>query len=246
MIVFENTTVDGVLAQPYFAKFAKDGAFLTESYGVARPSQPNYLAMIGGSLFGVASNRNVDINAKHLGDLLEEKGKTWKVYAEGYPGKCNLSSSVGTYDRKHNPFISFINVSKQSKRCANIVNSSELKKDIANNTMADFSFYIPDSNNSGHDTGIAFADKYFQKTFEPIFSDGNFNKEMTVIVTFDEGGKSSQHIYTAISGYQVQPGTTYSQTITHYGLLRTLEEGFRLDTLGKEDQKAKPATGIWK
>lgn len=50
---------------------------------------------------------------------------------------------IGKYARKHNPFISFKNISGNKQRCAKIVNSKQLDKDIANNNVPQFVFYTP-------------------------------------------------------------------------------------------------------
>ncbi len=53
------------------------------------------------------------------------------VYVCVAPGNCDASTSVGTYYRKHNPLISFDSVRNNATRCAKIVNSDQLDKDLA-------------------------------------------------------------------------------------------------------------------
>jgi hypothetical protein len=187
MIIFENSNYDETIVQPYFGKIAKEGAVLTHSWGVARPSQPNYIALTSGSIHGVKTNKNVNLNVQHLGDLLEAKGKTWRVYAEGYSGNCNKEEIIGKYVRKHVPFMSFTNVTNDPKRCAHIVSSKNLEPDIKSGNLADFSMYVPDLDNSAHDTSISFADSFFQNKFGPLLSNPKLIKDTTFIVTFDEG-----------------------------------------------------------
>jgi acid phosphatase len=43
-------------------------------------------------------------------------------------------------------------------RCQHVVNAAVLATDIANGTLPDYGFYVPDVTNDGHDTGIAFAE----------------------------------------------------------------------------------------
>lgn len=50
------------------------------------------------------------------------------------------------YARKHNPFISFKNIQSSKSRCAKIVNSKQLDKDIKNNSVPQFVFYTPNVN----------------------------------------------------------------------------------------------------
>ena len=59
-------------------------------------------------------------------------------------GGCNTESTIDTYHRKHNPFISFENIANDKARCAKIVPATELDKDIENNTVPQFVFFTPD------------------------------------------------------------------------------------------------------
>ncbi|CAG8446019.1 21140_t:CDS:2 [Dentiscutata erythropus] len=138
LIIFENTNASVAFADPYFQGITKrqDGVYLSQFYAVAHPSEPNYVAQIAGSTYGIFDDNNYDINATTLVDLLEKKNITWKGYMENYPEKCFLNATVGAsrlYARKHNPFFTFTTITKDSKRCAKVVNGSRLDDDIANN-----------------------------------------------------------------------------------------------------------------
>ncbi len=73
-------------------------------------------------------------------------------------------------------------------------------------------------------------------------------KDMLLVVTFDEDDKSTSnnHIYTAVYGDSVQPGSVSQNAYTHYSLLRTIEDTLGLGTLGQNDASAAPITGIWR
>jgi acid phosphatase len=113
VVVLENTNYEDAIEQPFSASLIKRGELLTNFAAEAHPSQPNYIALVSGSIRGVTSDANVDLDQRHLGDLLEAKGLQWKVYAEGYPGGCYLGAHTGTYVRKHVPFLSFKNGAKR-------------------------------------------------------------------------------------------------------------------------------------
>ena len=184
VIIFENANYTKTLRQPFFNMVAQSGVLLTNYRGIAHPSQANYVAMVGGDKLGVNGDSNYDINASHLGDLLELNGKTWKTYAEAYPGGCYQGKKSGTYVRKHNPFISFVNIQNDPNRCANITSSASFKSDFMNRNLPTVSFYIPDMNNDGHDTGVAYADKWFAKEFGPLLQDANAMKDVLFVVVF--------------------------------------------------------------
>jgi hypothetical protein len=189
IVVLENTAYGDALAQPFLASLAARGALLTNFFAEAHPSLPNYVALTAGSTYGLTSNADVTLDVSHVGDLLERAGRTWKAYAEGYPGNCFLGSSAGTYVRRHVPFLSFRNVQTDPARCQRIVNASALASDIENGTLPDYSVYIPDLNDNGHDTGVAFADQWLARTFGPRLQDSRFTDGMLFVVTFDESSR---------------------------------------------------------
>ena len=140
VILFENTDYERAMAQPTFARLAAAGGQLTQMVAVAHPSQPNYLALIAGSTFGQLHDGILDLPGRHLGDLLEESGKSWKAYAEGYPGNCFRKATFGAYARRHVPFLSFTNVTLNPARCARVVGAAEFFEDFRAGTLPDFSF----------------------------------------------------------------------------------------------------------
>lgn len=245
IIVFENTPEEQVIQQPFFKHLASQGAMLTQSYGVIHPSQPNYLALIGGDTFK-ASDDNITVHAKHLGNLLTAVGKDWRAYAEGYPGHCFLGAKRDAYYRKHLPFLSFNNVSSNPKECAKVLSSATFKEEIKNNNLTEFTFYTPDINNDGHDTNIAYADQYFAQHFGDILSDPKILADTLFIITFDEDDyKGSNGVYTVFLGAGVKAGSETATRYDHYSVLKTIEAIFGLKSLGRQDEKAKVIEGIW-
>lgn len=246
LIVLENADFEKAMQQPFLKSLAAKGALLTNYRGVARPSQPNYIALTSGDTFGVSTDDNVSLDVRHLGNLLEDAGMSWRVYAQGLPEtECFTGRSHGQYMRKHQPFISYANVRDDEARCAKIVPANRIDGDVLLDKMANFSLYVPDDNNNGHDTGVAYADRWLQKEFGPRFNSEAFMKGMVVAITFDEGGSGGQHIYTILIGDHVRPGARSDAKLDHFSMLRTIEEGFGLPTLGRRDDKASAITDIW-
>ncbi len=243
-VVLENTDYERALAQPFLAQLARSGGLLTNYSEVSRPSQPNYFALTAGSTFG-ASNDPVTLDVRHIGDLVEARGRTWKVYAEQYPGHCYTGSQSGGYVRHHVPFISFKNVQTNPARCNRIVNGAEFWTDVALGTLPNYALYIPDNANSGHDTGVAWADRWLSATFGPLLEDPRFRQGTLLVVTFDEGRRSN-HIYAVFWGEAVAPGSVSSRAYDHYSMLRTTEHVLGLRTLRKADATASIITGIWR
>ena len=135
--------------------------------------------------------------------------------------------------------ISFTNIQKNPERCKQIVNADQLNQDIADGNLPDFSLYIPDLNNDGHDTGVAFADRWYESSFSPRIKDPAFMKGMLLITTFDESGLSLRNqIYTSFVGSMIKPGTVSHKHYNHYSILKTVEGLLGLDSLGSGDKSA--------
>jgi Phosphoesterase family len=248
IVVLENTNYDAALRQPFLKSLTHRGALLTHYSAVAHPSEPNYIALISGSTYGVASDANVTLDKPQIGDLLEAKGLTWKVYSEGYPGNCFLGAAAGNYVRKHVPFLSFKNVQDDPARCARIVDASELNSDVRDGKLPAYSLYIPDLKDDGHDTGVAYADRWLSATFGPFLQNPRFTRGMLFVVTFDEGRSffGGNHVATVLVGDTVTPGAASGTDYNHYSLLRLVEDAFGLRSLGPGDAHAGVITGIWK
>jgi phospholipase C len=253
IVMLENADYENAVEQPFLKDFAARGALLTNYHGVTHPSQPNYVALTAGTYDGVSGDGNVTLDIRHIGDLLEAKGKTWKAYAEGYPGECFLGSSDGTYARKHVPFLSFRNVTSNAARCAHIVDASSFSNDAAQGNLPNYSFFVPDLNDDGHDTDVAAADRWLSQTLGPLLKNEAFMKGTLIVITFDEDdfflkgdALADNHVYAALIGDSVAPGGTSNDAYDHFSLLRTIEDGLGLGTLGKRDEQALPITGIWK
>jgi hypothetical protein len=247
-IVFENETYGTVLQQKDFAHFATMGASLNKMMAENHPSQGNYIAMVAGSTLGVNSDKNVNLKDSHVGDLLEKAGMDWRVYAENYPGNCFTGSSNGNYARKHVPFMSFTNVTGDSARCAKIEDESRFFSDFAAGTLPEFTMYIPNLKNDGHDTNPDFAGQWLTSKFGTILDHPEKLGDVLFILTWDESAMfaSKNQIYTVLIGANVVPGSQNSQTLNHPALLKMVEDELGLGNLGRLDASAPVITGIWK
>jgi hypothetical protein len=251
VVVLENEDADVALRQPYLASLAASGALLRNYHAVAHPSQPNYIAMIAGSAYGIVDDKPVTIDAPHIGDLLDKSGLSWKVYAEDYPGSCFLGSSTadgdpGDYLRRHVPFLAFADVQSDPNRCARIVSAARFDDDVKNGTLPRFAMYIPDSIHDGHDSSVADADAWLRSRFAPFLDDPNFLNGLLFVVVFDEGTTNGPNVvYCSMNGAGIQPGTVSDSWYDHYSLLRTFEEILHCGSLHRHDAAADTISDVW-
>lgn len=246
IVVFENTDYEEAVRQPFLKQLSEMGAHFSNFVAVTHPSQGNYIALTSGSIHGVSDDGIYNLNVYHIADLLESKGLTWKVYVEGFPGKCYTGSKMGGYVRKHNPMISYMNIQKNATRCANIVNAIQFDRDAEKGLLPNYVLYIPDLKKDGHDTGVAYADKWYRQKFSPYINNSQFMLNTILISTFDESEKykGKNQIYTSIIGPEVKR-INVSEALDTYSLLRLIEDNWSLGNLGQKDATATPISGIW-
>ena len=248
VVVLENEDQGPALRQPFLESLAARGALLRNYHAVAHPSLPNYVALVAGSTYGIANDNPVTLDVEHLGDRLEQRGISWKTYAEDFPGACFLGVQSGAYVRRHVPFLSFADIQKDPGRCAaHIVPATQLGEDLAAHALPRFALYVPNVNHDGHDTSVAVADAWLQARFAPLLADPNFASGLLFIVVFDEGKVTGSNVvYCSFSGAGVQPGTVSDAPYDHYALLRTIEEVLHAGTLGRFDAHAAVINDVWR
>jgi hypothetical protein len=248
VIVFENkesTSVLGNPAAPTFNAYARRYVNLTRYYSVTHPSLPNYLALVSGSTHGIKSNCTTCVAAgKSLADTIETSGRTWKTYAEGLPRPGFLGAFSRRYTKKHNPFAYFPDVANNPSRRSRIVPLTELAPDLRAGTLPSFSLLVPDLCHSMHDCSVRAGDTWLRRYAPPLLSLPN----SVVFVVFDEGSSSVRgggHTVALALGTAVRLQSRFTRFISHYGLLRTIEQAWDLPLLGRSAGAIR-ITGIWR
>jgi phosphatidylinositol-3-phosphatase len=248
VIVFENHSygqVIGASQAPTFNRLARTGALLTRYYAVAHPSLPNYLAMVSGSTHGVTTDCIVcTVRARNLADQLDAARRSWKVYAEGLPATGFAGVQSGRYVKRHNPFLYFVDVSASPARRAHVVALSRLRGDAAGRRLPAFSLVVPDLCHDMHDCPVSAGDAWLRGILPALRAAGT-----AVFIVFDEGAVTDTaggggHVPALVVGPAVRAGARSSAFLTHYSLLRTIEDAWRLPHLGRSVSAA-PITGIW-
>ena len=259
IVVLENEGTDQALADPYIASLTRKAAWFSHYYAITHPSFPNYLALVAGSTFGIDSDhRPAPLKGATIADRLEEKGLTWKSYAEDYPGGCYLGSAAGAgrltptaaptelYVRKHVPLLAFASIESNPGRCARVVGASQFMRDARAGKLPNYSFYTPNMFNDGHDTSLEASTKWLQGFIRALDGTIAMHQRTLVVITWDEGGGRDNRVLTLLCGTVVNQGR-YPTPVTHYSLLRTIEDNFGLSTVGAGDKKASPfPNDVWR
>ncbi|SDZ25936.1 acid phosphatase [Amycolatopsis xylanica] len=241
LVMFENKDfkeINNSSKAPYFNKLASQGAKFTKAFGTTHPSQPNYISLFAGSTLGVSSNSCKDLgNKENLATQLASVKKSFVGYAESMPSDGYTGCESGElYARKHNSWVSFSNVPKSSNK-----RFSAFPSDFSK--LPTVSFVTPDLCSDMHDCGIDTGDKWLKKHLDAYAQWAKTHNSL-LIVTFDEdNGSSVNQIFTAFVGAHVKPGS-YSTSINHYSVLRTIEAAYGLPGLNEAAKKS-PISGVW-
>jgi acid phosphatase len=244
VVVFENKNDDQVVgspAAPYLTSLARAGANLTDAHGERHPSQPNYLALLSGSTQGVRDDScPQDLGpVPTLASQLAASGHSFVGYSEALPapGFTGCTSPDGRYARKHNPWVDVSSTPPAANQPL-----SALPGDLA--ALPTVAVVIPDLCHDMHDCSVATGDAWVQAHLG-AYANWTMTHHSLLIVDFDENDYGpGNHILTIFYGGTVKPGR-YGEPITHYSVLRTIEDLYGLRPLGHA-AGATPITSVWR
>ena len=252
LVILENEHAETAHSEnfKFLWRLAREGAYLSNYYAVAHPSQPNYIALVSGSTAGVVGDFPARLDRPHLGQRLS----SWMAYAEDYAaGTCDLSLMHGRYVRRHVPFLSFADVQDNAEYCRDhITDFVGFLAAAKGHRLPSFSLVIPNLDHDAHDRPLAEADAWLELNLAPVISDPQFRRDTILIVTFDESGTPWPYsrddvnkVYAVLWGDHVARKEVEA-VYDHYDLLRTIEAILRVAPLSTEDGKARVIGGIWR
>lgn len=243
VVIEENKTYADIAGNrrdaPYVNALAARGALFTHSYGVAHPSQPNYLALFAGVTDANGDTcppRGFNRNAPNLATELAAAHRSFTGYAEGLPSAGSHVCWSGEYARKHVPWADFSNVRAQWSQPFSALPAYAKLPTVA--------FVIPDLVHDMHSASMARGDAWLHRNIGPLVT-WAMGHNTLVIVTWDESDRAiANHIPTIFAGPMVRPGR-YATPITHYSVLRTIEDLYGLGHAGAS-VRAQPIRSIWR
>jgi hypothetical protein len=241
VVVLENkrrTSVIGSSDAPYLTKVAAKGANMTQSYGVTHPSQPNYLALFSGYQHGVTSDV-CPVTFKATNNLASQLGKaglSFTGYSESLPSAGFTGCSSGQYQRKHAPWVDFPDLPQSTNQPFSAFPTDYTR-------LPTVSFVTPNMCSDMHDCSVSTGDSWMAKHLDGYATWATTHNSL-LVVTFDENdGGTVNQIASFFVGQRVRQGS-YSEHMTHYTLLRTLEAAYGLPALGNAGSTT-PLSTIW-
>jgi hypothetical protein len=245
VIVMENHEYNSVIgnpAAPYTNGLVASYGLATNYFAASHPSLPNYLALTAGSTFGIASDcTTCFVSATNIADQVEGSGRSWKAYMEDMPVACYKGASAGNYAMKHDPFMYYNDIRNNTARCAaHVAPFTQFWVDMSSGAVPNFVWITPNMCNDTHDCPVATGDTWLHSVVPAITGSAAFRNGGVLFITWDEGASSAGccsgswggHVATVVVAPNAISGFRSSMPENHYGLLRTIEDGFHLGHLG--------------
>jgi YVTN family beta-propeller protein len=262
LFYFENEDFGQIVGNtkqaPYMNSLLPQASLLGQFYAEEHPSDGNYLALAGGSTFGVPlddpaeENPLYTIGARNIGDLVDAAHGTWKGYLQSAAGPCD-NTVHGYYWDDDLPMMYFADVRERPAYCAaHMVPLASLATDLQKaSTTPSFAWVSPDDCFDMESCGIKAGDDFLKAELGLIMRSPAWTRQRSLaIITFDEDAQDYQHpaqrVATIVLGSRgVRPGYVSPVRYTHYSLLRTIEAALGLGTLTRNDLYAQPVNDIF-
>lgn len=212
---------------PYLYSLAQRFAYATHYTAIRHPSEPNYLAIGGGSTFGDTSDHNpaFQVRGQSVFGQAASTGKSARAYSESQTSPCQQSSS-GTYAVKHNPWASFTD---ERALClagdvgSGSTTSGPLLADVTAGTLPRVGLLVPNLDHDAHDGSLATADAWLKGWLPRILAGPDFTSgRLVVVVTADEDDNTPANTVLTTVLHRSLDGrhAVVATSLTHYSLTR--------------------------
>ncbi len=233
LVVEENAGEDTALARmPFLASLAQHDARAAGYRAASHPSLPNYLALAGGSTFGVQDDGAPDLHplsGPSVFDQAVARGRTARTYAEGMPAPCDPRSS-GRYAARHNPWVYFADdTSRRACRLDDVPAGStaagRLHDDVLRGSLPEVGMLVPDLCHDGHDCPLSVADSWLRDWFRVVQKGPDRQSgRLAVVVTFDEAERRGDDVVLCVVATLSSRGGTAVSGLDHLSWTRWADE----------------------
>jgi YVTN family beta-propeller protein len=263
LFYFENQDVREIVGDhrraPYYNRLLPEGSELGQMYAEEHPSDGNYLALAGGSTFGIPLTDPLEINSQYtiraanIGDRVDAAGETWKDYQQSSAGPCD-DTVHGFYWNDDLPMLYFADVRGRPAYCAaHDVPMASMAHDLSRvATTPNFTWVGVNDCDDMEGCGIRAGDRFLAQHLGEIMRSPAWRTQRSLaIVTFDEDDidhqQPPQRIPTLmLASTGVRHGYVSNARYTHYSLLRTIEAALGLRTLTRNDRFAQPVNDVFR
>ena len=263
LFYFENqnfrSLVGDTARAPYLNRLLRSGSLLASTFAEEHPSDGNYLALAGGSVFGVPLNDPLEenplytIRARSIASLLDAAHESWKGYMQSANGPCD-DTVHGSYWNDDLPLLYFASIRNRPRYCAaHVVPLEQMSADLTRAaTTPRFSWIGPNDCTDMEGCGVRAGDRFLAAEMGAILRSPAWRTQRSLaIITVDEDAynhpRPPQRVVTLVLGSRdVRAGYVSQARYTHYSLLRTIEAALHLGTLTANDRYAQPVNDVFR
>jgi phosphatidylinositol-3-phosphatase len=234
----------GSIYMPYLNSLLAKGGTATQFYANEHGSLENYLIVTSGQYLTHNNDTLATFNVDNIERHLLTNGKTFKSYAQTLPYAGYTGLYSGAYMKRHAPLPYYTDMANSSLLMHH-VSTTEMAKDIANNTLPNFAFITPDGDHDMHNCPnglnacLQTADNWLKANLAPLLATAPFQPggDGVLIIWADEADLSTDnrcsatvltgcggHILVAMIGPQIKAGFKSTTTYHHPSVLRTMLE----------------------
>ena len=242
MVVEENqsyaTVVRNTTDWPNLNTLISNGALATNYYANTHPSIGNYFMLTTGQLLTNDDQSTTVWTVDNIARRMLAANIPFRIYAEGIT-QGYVGGSFGLYLVRHNPFARLSDIANNpqvANQC--IWPFTQFAVDLANGTLPEFSYIVPDVDDDAHNGTAQQADSWLQTNLviplsnNPAFAPGG---DGLLIVEFDEAATSDitnggGHVSPVLWGPPVKVGYTQTSSTLyqHQSMLRTVMDLLQL------------------
>jgi phosphatidylinositol-3-phosphatase len=222
VFVVENHSLDEMRTQmPWTYRLAERYGYAASYRALSHPSLPNYLAIAGGSTFGVHDDLDPSahpISGPSVFGAALRAGLTAKVYGDSMPAPCSLTNE-GEYAVRHNPWTYFVD---ERGACRTFdLPLSRYQADASSGHLPDAGMVVPDICHDAHDCSLATADAWLQQEVGLAMSGPDFREgRLAVVITADEDDGSQANTVLTVVVHPSLHGTVSHAPLSHLSLCR--------------------------
>ncbi len=237
VVVEENHSLEQMSAgMPYTFRLAHRFGYATNYTAIRHPSLPNYIAIAGGSTFGITDDHPPSDHPIHAPSVFGRaiaSGHTALLFADGMPERCAVRNGGLRYAVKHNPWAYFVDERAACRR--DDLPVSRLGSAIRSGSLPDVGMVIPDLCHDAHDCDLSVADRWFRGVMEQVFGGPDWRSgRLAVVLTADEDEHDNQgNTVLTVVMHRSQRGRVVGTPLSHYSLSGLLSQVSGTEPLGE-------------
>jgi len=226
VFVEENHSLDGMKAgMPYTASLAEAYGYATDYHAIRHPSLPNYIAIAGGSTYGVTDDKVPAyhrLRGRSVFGQARRNHRSAATYAESMPAPCGRTNA-GAYAPKHNPWTYFAAERTGCRAHDRAMNA--FSSDVAAGRLPRVGMVVPNLRHDAHDGSLATADAWFKAQMTKVFAGPDWRSgRLAVVLTADEDDHTQGNTVLTVVIHPSQDHRVVTTRLTHYSLTRLYDE----------------------